>query len=1340
MRFRRIVALSVAATTIWATPMSAYAGSRRSNVASTASNDAVRHAQHFGASLDTNVDLNAAHASRSLASACGGKTGKDVWFETAVSRAGQLTIDVAATGAKIDPVVAVYRSNTKHRIACNDDASRHTVDAHVRVHVTRGHYLVRVGAQSRAAGNVHVSAHFRASKAAHVVRHNDARVRRLRASADAAQARNRRAPSATARHGRRIARDPHRELRPSERATTQSSTTNATVQGVVRDARTGLGIPDLCVTAFSFGQTVTTTSATGAYTIGAYIPAWWSSSYVQIQAYDCQAGLYSSGYTSLILSAGDVASAADILLQGPPRISGTVRDVLSHAGIPGVCVVFDASYNYGPTYRTVTGADGTYDIAVDAFYGSYGYDVFVRDCNPNPTYRPLQSFVTVWYSSDIQQDFDLQPISGIAGIVTDARSHQGASGVCVQLFDLSGANQLSQTLTSPTGAYTLDGVGAGQYSVRFADCQPPIVPGAPAHARWVAQWYKARASAPGTPVTIVAGLVTGEVNAMLNGGASISGVIRSADLDQVALGGGACAVAYNNDGVAVAGALTSGSSPTGSYRISGLEPGTYRIGFSECDGHRFFGERYWRDAEHLDGATALHLGVNEHRSDINGALPYIGGFIHGTIRNARSHALVDNACVNVWDAVTNSAVSHLIAPSGSYRVNVEAGFYQVEACDTVRGTDMWWPESRQQQGAAIIEITPKQDFTANFNFLYEATISGVVRLPNGEPAANACVTILFPYGYGNGFMTTITGSYRYVSTDPHPQTVTVAFDGCYGTQKYARSYWHGATSFGNATPVLLQLGVNNEHIDGQLVLTASVAGQLTDEATHEPIANECVELWDVASHGSMGFAFSSVTGAYRFDGVSPSRYVVRAGCPHYSEFGAPSTWAQRFYGGGYSFKTATPFEVRSGLQRGDVNIALNHGGSLSGFVLWGPGVIGGGCLEIVNQAGEFTYSNQVRSSNPDRFEFRNLIPGDYKLFFDCPWGSAASQFYRNSGDLQHAQVLHVRAGHGVSGIEFVIDTGNIIVGHVGSRESAMAGARVEAVSLQYGYGQSTYTDLNGNYAVYSLPTGDYKIVVSANRYPSGGYTLASIADDPQTSFPSVWNGGAATFDAAETLHVHGPAATRVDFELQPGGSIYGSVRGADGHALNGLCVSVADVKTRLGFLEAQTQTSVTGAYQLDNLAPGRYLLRFDDCGWAGYATQFSGGVSTPAAATLITVRSGQVTRHVNAVLPRGAMIFGSLAFRGWDITDSQYGVCTRVLDTEGNDVGPIFSEFSGQQGQQFHIGALGTGDYVIEFASCGSYLSSFAPVVRYYGGNSLATATRIHVKAGQIVGPISAVI
>jgi hypothetical protein len=262
----------------------------------------------------------------------------------------------------------------------------------------------------------------------------------------------------------------------------------AAVTGVVRDQVSGAGIPGVRVQVFHATGIIvatTTTAADGSYRIG-YQP---SGSY-RLSFYDPTLGhvmQYSVGMptlataTAIPVTLGSTATL-DAVLEPLSTIGGTVTDRANGRPVSRLWVtLFDDAGS--PVALASTASDGTYRFAQ---LRTAGYRVGVSD--PSGVYVPSYWSAAVPASSLagattiaahgglVNASLTVEPLTTIAGVVTDHATGAAVPNIWVTLLDANGA-KLGLALTGADGGYRFPSVRLGSYVMSFGDVSGTYVPG-----------------------------------------------------------------------------------------------------------------------------------------------------------------------------------------------------------------------------------------------------------------------------------------------------------------------------------------------------------------------------------------------------------------------------------------------------------------------------------------------------------------------------------------------------------------------------------------------------------------------------------------------------------------------------------------------------------------------------------------------------------------------------------------------------------------------------------------------------------------------------------------------
>ena len=297
------------------------------------------------------------------------------------------------------------------------------------------------------------------------------------------------------------------------------------------------------------------------------------------------------------------------------------------------------------------------------------------------------------------------------------------------------------------------------------------------------------------------------------------------------------------------------------------------------------------------------------------------------------------------------------------------------------------------------------------------------------------------------------------------------------------------------------------------------------------------------------------------------------------------------------------------------------------------------------------YSGRVKATvnySTGAYTVSNLAAGTYAVWVDFTGPeNYQSEYFAGSLDGGNVTPVTVATAGTASNKDITLIAGATISGHItalgAGAPDVEVGAFVDDNGTDSSEGhnnlatRSTTTDQNGDYTITGLATGAYAVKTEANNLGAAQWYSAT------SSQPSQY--------LADTINLTAPggAATGIDFNLVPGGTVTGSISGADTEQGIGDVEVVASLWRSSGSTIAdQLQTTYTasdGSYEFDNLAPGDYQIQVIPNEWggagegggAGYLPSYIGGFKT----SRLTVESARSYIR-NAVLDLGGRYFGRL--------------------------------------------------------------------------------------------------
>ncbi|NEN04939.1 hypothetical protein G3T36_03550 [Diaminobutyricibacter tongyongensis] len=271
------------------------------------------------------------------------------------------------------------------------------------------------------------------------------------------------------------------------------------------------------------------------------------------------------------------------------------------------------------------------------------------------------------------------------------------------------------------------------------------------------------------------------------------------------------------------------------------------------------------------------------------------------------------------------------------------------------------------------------------------------------------------------------------------------------------------------------------------------------------------------------------------------------------------------------------------------------------------------------------------------------------------------------------------------------------------------GIAVLAILPSGGPGGSAMTDANGKYTITGVAAGSYTLDFEAG-----------------SGYAEQWWSGRNSQQTADFFSVAaGQTVTGKNATLVAPGSISGEVMGS-GNPDVPLSSERVYLYGSTGVVANIAMTS-GGAYSFTGLAAGTYTILFTAIG--NYSEQWWFGAQTKAAATPITVGSGQNVTGISAVLSSGSTISGTVSAQG----------------SPGAGLAGATVNASSTAGVVAQAVTDGSGRYTLEDLAAGTYTVEFLPGAGqsfsaqwWKNASSPSAATSITVGSQQNVPGINA--
>ncbi|NCC34892.1 MAG: hypothetical protein EOM24_23195, partial [Chloroflexia bacterium] len=373
-------------------------------------------------------------------------------------------------------------------------------------------------------------------------------------------------------------------------------------------------------------------------------------------------------------TAGVATRGINANLQTGGQINGRVTDAISGDGLSSVQVtamdgngnpVGSAAITNATGDYTIVGVPtGSYKVFFEPFGSSSGYLAEYYNGKPDQASADPVSVTAPDTTTGI--DASLEMAGQIAGQVTDASNGAGLPDVQVWAFDSNGDPAGFKATTDITGSYKINGLLTGTYYVFF---QP-----AGASSEYFPEYYNDKPDlASADPVTVTTAQTTTNINASLETGGQITGRVTAtsggAGLPDVQVS------AFDADSNQAGATATTDA--TGTYTITSLRPGTYRVFFAPAGASSGYFPEYYNDKPDLASADPVTVTAAQTTPNINASLAS-GGQITGRVTAASGGAGLAGVHVRIFDSSGTEVVSTTTTATGTYTTPaLSSGDYRV---------------------------------------------------------------------------------------------------------------------------------------------------------------------------------------------------------------------------------------------------------------------------------------------------------------------------------------------------------------------------------------------------------------------------------------------------------------------------------------------------------------------------------------------------------------------------------------------------------------------------------------------------------------------------------------
>jgi hypothetical protein len=463
-----------------------------------------------------------------------------------------------------------------------------------------------------------------------------------------------------------------------------------------------------------------------------------------------------------------------------------------------------------------------------------------------------------------------------------------------------------------------------------------------------------------------------------------------------------------------------------------------------------------------------------------------------------------------------------------------------------------------------------------------------------------------PWSGGNFSATTASdGSYALFGLPTDDYVVRVIAPG------YAREYYDNVTASYEAESVLVTVLHEASGIDFSLTEGGSISGHIYQSDGITPIAGAEVNVRPSKYRFDQGFwAKTDANGVYTVKNLSLGDFRVRA---------SGESYATAYYSDVFSWSNSLNVVVTPPEDTSGIDISLDLAGSISGYVYASDGVTPIPHVLVMASTHGITPLGGYSDSDGS-YIIRGIPQGNYSVGIQATSGWYAGEFYDSRLTSSTVDQFVVRAGHNTPNINFTLDEGGWITGHVFDEDT---GEPLEDIIL-YGYlpngdcctTPTSHTLYDGSYR-FVLKPGEYLISAGMEGYAPSVLGYKYIPEWYDNAYDM---SNATLVDV--TLHHE---TSRIDLYLARSGSISGHVYDEDGSPVRDANVyAFSDVYPGNG---ANTQPD--GSYTIEGLPSGHYKAQATV---SGRLAEYYNDAPDEASATEVTVNAPNDTPGIDFTL------------------------------------------------------------------------------------------------------------
>lgn len=411
---------------------------------------------------------------------------------------------------------------------------------------------------------------------------------------------------------------------------------------------------------------------------------------------------------------------------------------------------------------------------------------------------------------------------GISGTVIASDTNDPLVAVTVTAT-LPGSDFAQSVETDASGKYTIGGLPAGQYVVRFE-------PAPSDQGIYLSEYYDDRAGPSAARlVQVSTGAVTPNIDAALDVGGTIIGTVTGADTSSGL--GDVFVNVYDSAGALVGTTFTD---VTGVYVTDALPSGSYKIEFVAPDSTQPYLSEFFDNKPNLATGAAVAVVAPNDTPDINAVLD-LGGQLRGSVTAADGGAGLADVAVSIYTGDGKLVGSTFTDSAGKYAsAGLRAGNYKVRfdpsASDSASAyLEEYYNHKPDRASADMVAVALPGPTTVDTALSKGGQFSGhVSAAAGGAPLADIQVQIYDTAGQlVTAALTDASGNYR--TPGLAPGSYKLLFDPALSDSaaSYAYEYNNNKPTFALADPIAAPAPNAAAQVDAALDPGGRIGGRVT---------------------------------------------------------------------------------------------------------------------------------------------------------------------------------------------------------------------------------------------------------------------------------------------------------------------------------------------------------------------------------------------------------------------------------------------------------------------------------------------------------------------------------